>query len=147
MLNVFDELKDERFVLHIIGNNISRDQTNVHFHKLICPTEYDHFFSDKHFIIKSNTFDSFGIFVLEAMNYNIIPIISYNTGVSELIYQKVNGFIYKNRIQLIELLESIPFFKEFEEMLKKQNLLSVHNWETCTNNYLSEYYKLINSSY
>ncbi len=145
LLDVFTEINNERFTLHIIGNRIDNDKRNIQFHSLMTPSEFFDFFIDKHFIIKSITFDSFPIFVLEAMNYSLIPIINNNAGISEIIDNKINGFIYNKKEELINIL-NLMLNNHFDlENISQKSLSLAKNycWETIANRYLKEYELLI----
>lgn len=145
LLDVFTEINNERFTLHIIGNRIDNDKRNIQFHSLMTPSEFFDFFIDKHFIIKSITFDSFPIFVLEAMNYSLIPIINNNAGISEIIDNKINGFIYNKKEELINIL-NLMLNNHFDlENISQKSLSLAKNycWETIANQYLKEYELLI----
>lgn len=52
------------------------------------------FCKGKHFIIKSDSFDSFSIMVLECMTIGVIPIITRNVGIMDYVENGINGFIY-----------------------------------------------------
>lgn len=147
ILKVFTELEDERFTLHIIGsiNNKTEIRPHVLYYPMIDPGEFCSFFNDKHFIIKSPAFDSFAIFVLETMNYLVIPIINKNTGMSEILVNNENGFIYDSQRDLMTLFQSIcdNSFDLKSMAIKAKIIANEYSWIKTTKTYIEEYENLI----
>jgi glycosyltransferase involved in cell wall biosynthesis len=95
-------LKEVNLPLRIfaIGKDITIKSNNRNI-EIINVSPMNHFsliefLSDKHFIIKSSFIDSFSIISVECMAMGIIPIVSENIGVKEIIDNKINGFIYNS---------------------------------------------------
>ena len=99
------------------------------------------FLSDKHFVIKSNEFDSFSIFTAECMAMGVIPIISENTGIKELIDNNVNGFVLKQKENISLQLKNI-FENKFDLDKISLNTSKIYeklNWEKISEQYISLY--------
>ena len=95
------------------------------------------------FVIKSNAFEPFSIFVAECMCIGIIPIISENTGIKDFIKNGENGFIYESSgsNNLKELLSDIQIGKYDLNMIS-DNAKKIYvelNWEGISKQYLAVY--------
>jgi len=105
------------------------------------------FVSDKHFIIKSSVFDSFSILIAECMTLGLIPIISENIGIKDIIEHGVNGFVY-NSSSSNELSELV---NEISQGKYDLNLISANaketskalSWEKITEKYFSAYKSIL----
>lgn len=101
---VLEELNnvEEKIKLFIIGSDTTGQLDKVHFEvevvKPMSLTELIEFLKDKHFILKSITYDTFPLIVAESMAAGLIPVISDKVGLVSLIRHGENGFIYDNRI-------------------------------------------------
>ncbi len=104
------------------------------------------FLSDKHFQIKSLAFDSFSIFTAECMTMGIIPIVSENTGIKELIENYINGFIYSDSKESLSSLLKEIFEGKFnlnEISLNASKIYGKLNWENVSEQYIQLYKSVI----
>ncbi|HSP87360.1 MAG TPA: glycosyltransferase family 4 protein [Ignavibacteriaceae bacterium] len=106
------------------------------------------FLSDKHFIIKSEVkdLDAFSTIAIECMSMGIIPIVSENTGVKEIIENKINGFVYHDSEEnLSTILENI-YEDKFNLKQISENTSKIYeklNWEKVSDEYLQQYKTLV----
>lgn len=145
LLDLLNNLKCE-LQLYIIGDKIEvKHQENI---KIIFADPMSHielikFISDKHFVVKSSVIDSFSILIAESMALGLIPIISENVGIMDVINHGENGFVY-NMSSSNELSELI---KEIYHGKYDLNLISANaketskelSWEKITEDYISAY--------
>ena len=132
--------------LYVIGNKIeikSQKKIKVHFVDLMSHVELINFLIDKHFILKSTTYDTFPIMVAECMALGLIPIISENVGIKDVIEHGKNGFIYKisNEDDLTELLNQISN-RKFNLVMISDNAKKTTmelSWGKITGQYISAY--------
>lgn len=145
LLKIMNNLECE-IEFYVIGNKIeikSQNKIKIHFFDLMSQAELINFLKDKHFIIKSTTFDSFSILVAECMALGLIPIISENIGIKDVIEHGRNGFIYNSSKEndLSELLNQISN-KKFNLALISENAKKTAiglSWEKITEQYISAY--------
>jgi glycosyltransferase involved in cell wall biosynthesis len=105
------------------------------------------FLSDKHFVIKSSAFDSFSIFVAECMCFGMIPIVSENIGIKDLIENGINGFVYESSDSnnLVKLLSDIHSGK-YDLKTISENAEKIYNelsWGKISQQYLSIYNSVV----
>ena len=99
--------------LYVIGDrtdlNINNINIEMSFIEPMSQSDLLKFLEKKHFIIKSNTFDTFSMIVAECMSFGLIPIVNKNTGINVFIKNEFNGFIYSEDSQneLSDLLNNI----------------------------------------
>ncbi len=129
--------------LFVIGDRKSTVQKKIIFVNPMDRNSLIDFLSDKHFVIKSSAFDSFSIFVGECMSLGIIPVVSENTGIKEIIKNKINGFIYDSRKKgsLSDLLNNIFNDKHDLNLISKNSsdIYLTLNWRFITNHYIVTY--------
>jgi len=132
--------------LYVIGNKIGikpQRKVKIHFVDLISHTELINFLMDKLFIIKSTCYDTFSIMVAECMALGLIPIISENIGIKDVIEHGRNGFIYKSSKEddLAQLLNQISKRKFNLTMISENAKKTVMqlSWERITEQYISAY--------
>jgi len=113
----------------------------------ISHNELKTFLKEKHFVIKSVIFDSFSVFVLECMSLGLIPLISENVGIKDLIEHKVNGFVYdsKSNDELAELINEIAEGKyNLSTISANANETSRKlDWQIITGEYISAYSSIL----
>lgn len=98
LLELLKNLKCE-IELYVIGNKLElnhQNNINMSFSGLMSQKQLIKFISDKHFIMKSYTVDSFSILIAECMALGLIPIVNENTGIKDIIKHGENGFIYNS---------------------------------------------------
>ncbi len=148
ILNAFKHLHHDNYKLYIIGNdnNIIHSNINMKFIPLMKAADLIGFLEDKHILIKSNSFDSFPIFMLEAMAAGLVPVISSNVGVSSFIRHGKNGFIYPSSdiLEFINLLDNI-LTKKYDLNIISNEAKLIHqelSWENVTDLYKQVYNSL-----
>ena len=138
----------ELFIIGKTDSHIrSSENIEVIFVKVRNQMELIDFLIDKHVIVKSNTLDSFSIFTAECMALGLIPIVSYNTGIMELIENGVNGFVYNKSgsRDSLQILNNISDGK-FDLDVISNNAKKIYedlNWEKITKKYFEVYQKVI----
>lgn len=107
--------------------------------------ELKSFFVDKHIILSGSVFDSFNIAVAEAMASGLVPVITEQTGISELIMNGDNGFVYEygNKEKLISLLNHLNSDRKLVELVSEnaRSIINLLNWETVYNKYYKNLYE------
>jgi glycosyltransferase involved in cell wall biosynthesis len=150
IIDAIRSLKTKKIVLHILGNKIedSLKDENVLLinHGLLNQEDLINLFKNVHFVIKSHTFDSFPVLVIEAMASGVIPIVSDYTGVATYITNGKNGFCYPHKVDnglinvMVELFKGTHNFEEIsKEAVKIYDLLS---WDMVLKKYIDLYYDL-----
>jgi glycosyltransferase involved in cell wall biosynthesis len=132
--------------LYVIGNKIGikpQKKIKVNFVELMTQANLINFLMDKQFILKSNSYDTFPIMVAECMALGLIPIISENIGIKDLIEHGRNGFIYNSSKEgdLALLLNQISD-REFNLAMISENAKKTVmelSWEKITEQYISAY--------
>jgi glycosyltransferase involved in cell wall biosynthesis len=133
--------------LFIIGDNVisaSSDPKNIFTAvPLLSHRKLIEFLSDKHFIVKSNAFDTFSVFVAECMSLGLIPIVHENIGIRDFIKNEVNGFTYKGNTEeeLPILIDNISkdWFDLERISTNAKNIFNELNWSEVTKKYLTAY--------
>ena len=124
-----------------IGNHSSK--INLIYHTPMNHIELKTFLMDKHFVIKSVSFDSFSMFVFECMSLGLIPLVSDNVGVKDFIEHNMNGFVYNSnsKVELAELLNQISAGKYDLSIMSAnaKKTSGIFNWEKITEEYISAY--------
>jgi glycosyltransferase involved in cell wall biosynthesis len=124
--------------LFVIGtyniNKFSNKINNVSiFHvNAMAKTELINFLLDKDIFISSSFYDTFSIAAAECMSLGLVPVVTSNTGISELISDGENGFIVKHddtnalaeKINL--LLEDKNLYKKLSDNARK--IYEILNW-------------------
>jgi glycosyltransferase involved in cell wall biosynthesis len=136
--------------LFVIGNRTEpnpNSKINLIFVNAMSQIELCEFLRDKHFIIKSQAIDTFSLFVAECMLLGLIPIISKNIGIKEVIKDKVNGFIYSGNSpqELAELFNDI-FNGRYDlqkNSLNAKKIFEQLNWNNIVTKYLSAYNSIL----
>jgi glycosyltransferase involved in cell wall biosynthesis len=117
------------------------------YHTPMSHNELRIFLKDKHFVIKSTSFDSFPMFVVECMSLGLIPLISDNVGVKDFIEHNKNGFVYESKHpeQIVYILNEISEGKHnLEEISKEGHLTSQElSWDKIAEQYFKAYKALL----
>ena len=135
--------------LYIIGNDIhekvfiKNDFVKVYRIEKMKPDELSEFLKDKDVFISSSVYEPFGMTTVECMAAGVIPVVTKETGASEMVTDGINGFTYsygdKERLKsiLIELYNK-PELREkiFGETMKIYNDL---NWDKINVSYINIY--------
>jgi len=137
--------------LFVIGDrtNVIINNANIEmkFVEPMTQSELIKFLENKHFIIKSNTFDTFSIMVAECMAIGLIPIISKNVGIKNVIEHCRNGIIYDSSREndLADLLNQISNRKYDLAIISdnaKKTVMEL-SWEKITEQYISAYQSVL----
>ena len=150
---LINSLKNVQFhiELYVIGTltNIYEHVNNINL-KINCVDkldqhEYANFLSDKDLIISSSFYDNFSISVVEGMAAGLVPIVTRETGMSELIQNGINGFIfdYGNSSVVLDLLRNLSRYKLKTISEKSKNIFTQISWENINYRYLKVYNSLI----
>lgn len=149
LLELMNNLKYE-FELYVIGDKVEvKYQKNIRiiFADPMSQVELINFVSDKHFIIKSSAADSFSILIAECMALGVIPIISENIGIKDVIIHGENGFIYNSSssIDLATLMNEIYQSKyDLNQISANARKTSGKlTWEKITEEYISVYKSIL----
>jgi glycosyltransferase involved in cell wall biosynthesis len=145
LLNSMNNLKFE-VELYVIGNKVEvkpPKNIKIFFVDSMPHIELINFVSDKHFNIKSCAYDTFPIIVAECMTLGLIPIISENIGIKDVIKNGVNGFVYNSSSsnELSELMNEI-YCGNYDLNAVSNNAKKVYellNWNKVTQQYLAAY--------
>ncbi len=143
-LSVVKKLKFNLFVLgHADRKSEDKGNLNIIFVGFLDQNSLINFCRNKQFIIKSNTFDSFPILVLECMSLGLIPIITNKIGVKDYIKNGVNGFIYNpySQYSISAVFEDIIELKYDLKVISdnaRKTAIAL-NWTEITKKYLAAY--------
>jgi len=149
VLDLMNNLKYE-VVLYVIGVKVEvKPQKNIKifFVDSMPHVELIKFVSDKHFILKSSAVDSFSILIAECMALGLIPIISENIGIKDVIKHGKNGFIYNSSssLALTKLMDEI-YRGDYDLNLISSNAKETSrtlSWENTTKEYISAYKSIL----
>ncbi len=136
-----------RVELYVIGDrtdvNINNINIEMSFIEPMSQSDLIKFLEKKHFIIKSNTFDSFSIIVAECMSFGVIPIVHENIGMKDFIKNEFNGFTYSENSQneLSDLLNNIYYgtYDLFKISANARKIYEQLNWTKISDQYLAGY--------
>ncbi len=151
LIEQLSTVKKIKFNLFVLGNadRKSENQGNLKiiFMGFLDQKSLIDFCRNKQFIIKSNTFDSFSILVLECMALGVIPIITENVGIKDYIENGYNGFIYDfNKLNdLSELFQEIISGKYDLEKISTnaKKIYQKLNWPNVAEKYVSAFKSII----
>ena len=149
LLDLMNSLKCE-VQLFVIGDKVEvkpEKNIQIYFTDPMSHAGLINFVSDKHFIIKSSVFDSFSILIAECMTLGLIPIISENVGIKDVIKHGENGFVYNSSSsnELSELMNEIYHGKYNLDLISanaKETSKNL-NWEKITEEYISAYKSIL----
>ncbi|MBN2571298.1 MAG: glycosyltransferase, partial [Ignavibacteriales bacterium] len=149
ILQALNELTNIEFTLFIIGNNLD-DFGKIYNYEIrnfkpMNEIKLIEFLRDKHIFLKSTTYDSFPIMVLECMAAGLIVIISNKVGITSYIKNGKNGFVYSNLSEVKKIIENI-YNRNINLSLISDNAKAICielNWESIGEQYLN-LYKVLN---
>ena len=108
--------------------------------------KYAEFLCDKDIIISSSFYDNFSISTIEAMAAGLIPIVTRETGMSELIQDGINGFIYDygDSSAILNVLKNLTLDLSKLRMVSAnaRKIFAQLSWENIAEQYLNTYYKI-----
>jgi len=106
-------------------------------------TELALFLQDKDVFISASYYEPFSITTVECLAAGMIPVLTKETGASELIEDGVNGFLfdYDDSKKLINILDELLEKKELRKNVSKKamGIYEILNWEKIASDYLSIY--------
>lgn len=131
--------------LYFIGNYNSEkysdkvNNVNIIRADIMSKTELVNFLSGKDIFISSSFYDTFSIAAAECMSLGLVPIVTDNTGISELISNGENGFIVKHG-DTNQLAEKINFLLENKNLRGRfsdnaRKIYEILNWNTVYSSY------------
>ena len=152
---LMNSLKDIHFPIElfiiskptVIYDSLNSLYLKIKFIDKLEQEKYAKFLNDKDIIISSSFYENFSISVVEAMAAGLVPIVTKETGMSELIQNGVNGFVfnYGDSFMLIKLLnilsEDFPKLKIINTNVRK--IFVQLSWEKIAADYSILYNRLI----
>lgn len=125
----------------------SHEKVKITYVKPKAHKDFIDFMSDKHFVIKSQTFDSFPLLIAECMALGVVPIVHNNTGIKDYIEDKVNGFVYNiaPSNDLVKILDDISDGR-YDLTSISSNAKKIYdklNWENVTKYYIEAYNSIL----
>lgn len=118
----------------------------VFYKEKMKPAELAEFLSDKDVFISSSRYEPFGITTVEAMAAGLIPVVTIETGASEIVENGKNGFVYDygDDKKLKNILSVLTYDKELREKISKEaiEMYSMLSWEKITDYYTKIYKSL-----
>lgn len=148
IIEQIDKLNNMNLQLFIITSRQMQIKNNkkIIFVKPMQKSELTGFLEDKHIVIKSTAFDSFSMFIIECMAMGLVPVISDNVGVMELISHSVNGLIYEKEKpeQISSLIRMLVNDKSlFERLSVNAHITSAKlSWDKIASAYISLYSRI-----
>lgn len=120
----------------------------VSYLPLLSREELIEFLSDKDIYININEYESFSIFALECMASGLVPVVSAQVGMSEIIKDGINGFIISEPEpeKICSTIEKIISGKYDINCISRSamQVRESHNWRITAMNYISLYKDLLN---
>lgn len=149
LLDLLNNLKCE-VELYVIGDKVQvklHKNIKIYFTDLMSHAELINFISDKHFVVKSSVIDSFSILIGECMALGLIPIISKNIGIKDVIKHGENGFVYNmsSSNELSELINEI-YYGKYDLNLISANAKETSkelSWVKISEEYISAYKSIL----
>ena len=136
--------------LFIIGGMIDfnlNTKIKLRFVSLLTQKELINFLLDKHFIIKSNAFDTFSIMVGECMSLGLIPIVHNKIGLIDFLENNLNSFIYSDNSEneLSNLIDEIGqgIYDLGMISINAKRIYEQLNWSNITDKYVDAYRSVI----
>ncbi|MEJ2617322.1 MAG: glycosyltransferase family 4 protein [Ignavibacteriaceae bacterium] len=148
---LIDSLKDVQFPvkLYVISkytnkyDSFSNKNLKIEFIDKLEQKKYAEFLGDKDIIISSSYYDNFSISIVEGMAAGLVPVVTKETGMSELIEDGVNGFVfsYKDAKRLFEIINEIYFNNNIllEVKQKSRQIYKNISWDLISGKYLKSY--------
>ncbi len=139
----------ELYVVDKKENKIFFENTLV---KVFCLDKMDKielsdFLVDKDIFISASNYEPFSIVGVECMAAGAIPVLSKETGASELIVDGVNGFIfnYGESNKLIDILKKLNDNYELRKSVSKEamKIYDILNWQKIKEEYIDIYNSLL----
>ncbi len=117
-------------------------ENNVFFHGSIYNLKDFFAFSD--IIVQVSRIETFGMSVLEAMQYHVLPVVSRNCGIVEIFQNDVNGIIINNYLSVTELSEKLKMLISNQSLRHKivcnaQELSHKFSWDKTVTDTLKAY--------
>jgi glycosyltransferase involved in cell wall biosynthesis len=123
------------------------ENINISFHKKMDTVDFANFLKDKNIYISASENDSFSITAVECMSAGLIPLLSKQTGSSELINNKVNGFVFNfnDENSLINVLTGLNENPELQKQISSEAKKTYEdlNWNKICESYVKIYERMI----
>lgn len=138
---IVDKLDNNDFEYHIIGQYSENNYWYQNmkdiciFHGYITHDKVLEICRDMDFIIFPSLADGFGLSVLEAMSCGVIPFVSKNSGVSDIICSGVNGYVF----ELQEIEKIVPEIVYLFDNPEKCITMSKESYKTAKKMHWSNY--------
>ena len=138
----------DQFNINILGETELLKYSAIKFIPKMETNKLAIFLKDQDVFISSSSNDTFNIAVVEAMAAGVVPVITYETGISKSIMDKQNGFVYSygDNKKLLNILLSL---KDNYGLIKSisQNASRIFNelnWKLISEEYLKIFGVIIN---
>jgi glycosyltransferase involved in cell wall biosynthesis len=139
--------------LHIVDKEIRKSEIRFDnkLIKVFCydkmnPSALAEFLIDKDVFISASSYEPFGITTVESMAAGVIPVLTRDTGASEIIEDGVNGFLFdfNDKVKLKEILLKLKENTELRKSVSKEaiKIYNSLNWESVYNDYVKIYKSL-----
>lgn len=140
--------------LHVVDRkNISGEVifTNEYigllYYDKMSPGKLMEFLNDKDIFISAARYEPFGMTCAECMSAGLIPVVTGDTGASELITDGLNGFVfeYGNKKQLNRILENLYDNRVLKQSVSEEaaKIYKAVNWNEILNDYYKIYEELL----
>ncbi len=151
---ILDGLKEinGKIVITVIGDYSGYDLIKNRFPNTIYQDKFDvkefaHFLNETDIFLSLIKYDSFSISALESMAAGAVTIVTKETGISEFIDNRVNGFIvsYGDSIKLSQIIKSLINNNNLIDKISKNSIkiYKTLNWEKIFEQYSLIYQNLL----
>ncbi len=145
LVEILEELNGIQFVLNIIGNDnsITSEKIKIEYFELMNKEKLNQYLQSQFICIDSLTHTTFPLFILEAMNRGLIIITSTDSGISDIIQNEINGFVYYAEFpqDIRKIISDIHNKKYDLESISENAVSTTENlgWDTIAEKYLNLY--------
>jgi len=141
--------------LHIVdrkeiaqGINYKNDSVKIFSYDKMSPVSLSAFLKDKDVFVSPAEYEPFGITCAECMSAGLVPVVTSETGASEIIIDDFNGYVfdYGSSEQLCKILLKLDKNAELRKKISLEavKIYSVFNWEKIYISYKKIYEKILN---
>jgi glycosyltransferase involved in cell wall biosynthesis len=142
------EMIENKIELYVVDNKDNTISFNNDLIKVFCSdkmstAELADYLIDKDIFISASNYEPFSITTVECMAAGVIPVLTKETGASELIEDGKNGFLfdYGDSKKLIDILNELLENKELRKNVSKKaiEIYYMVSWVKISNDYLNIY--------
>lgn len=123
--------------------NLANGKVKIHFTEKMDTKSLSDFYRDKDIFVSASSYEQFSIAAAEAMCAGVIPVVSFESGISEYITEGINGFkfLYGDVKQLVSQLKFLNDnrlkLSKYSENAKK--IYSLLSWKVIFSSYKALY--------